>query len=124
MAPLAVLLATLALQPPAWIQRAGIPGTIVTWRAADVLGTPVAEGIVVGRDSTARTLTVAVVDSRFDPPRIVRLRELSGQDVVRLRAGRRDHLERNEIRVTTEKATYVLRVRTGFALRLLRTLPG
>ena len=89
---LAATLALLFAQPPAWIQRAGVPGPIVTWRAADVLGTPVVEGIVVNRDTTSHTVTVNVVDSRFDPPRIVKLRELAGSRVRWLRAGVRDGL--------------------------------
>jgi hypothetical protein len=114
-----VLLA--APPPPVWIQRANVPPPIVAWRLADVLGTPVVEGITVDRDS-GTTLTVSVVDSRHDPPRIVRQRDLPGKKVVRLRAGKRDHLARNEIRVTTETATYVLRVGNGFRLQLVRTV--
>src|SRR5207247_8225438 len=85
-------------QPPAWIQRV-VQGPYVTWRAADVLGTPVVEGIVVNRDAVSHSLVVNVVDSRFNPPRIVKLRELRGSGARWLRAGRRDGLARNEIAV-------------------------
>jgi hypothetical protein len=124
---LAVLLAV-AIQPPAWIQRAAIAGPIVTWRAADVLGTPVVEGIVVDRDSTWRTVTVNVVDSRFDPPRIVKLRDLNGSRVRWLRAGRRDGLRRSEIAVDVidrdRETAYLLRVGSELSLRLARKVRG
>jgi len=61
---LAAVLALVFAGPPAWIQRAGVPGPIVTWRAADVLGTPVVEGIVVNRDTTSHTVTVNVLGTR------------------------------------------------------------
>ena len=35
---------------------AASPASIVTWRVADVLGTPVVEGIIVNRDPTLGTL--------------------------------------------------------------------
>jgi len=124
---LAIPLAAAAFgQAPAWIQRA-VPPPIVTWRAADVLGTPVVEGIVVDRDLDA--LTVNVVDSRFDPPRIVRQRDLAGGRVRWLRAGRRDRLARNEIAVDVvgrggERA-YLLRVLARrFTLALVRSVHG
>ncbi len=119
----AVLLAL--VQPPAWIQRA-VPPPIVTWREADVLGTPVVEGIAIDRD--LGRLTVNVVDSRFDPPRIVRQRSVPGGRVRWLRAGRRDRLARNEIAVDVSTAggerAYLLRVERRFALVLVRTVRG
>ena len=52
MAALALTLVALALgPPPAWIQRV-IPPPIVAWREADVLGTPIVEGVAVDRDAT------------------------------------------------------------------------
>ncbi len=125
---LLVLAVALALaQPPAWIQRAE-PGPYVTWRGADVLGTPVVEGIVVTRDRVARTVTVDVVDSRFDPPRIVRLRELQGSGVRWLRAGRRDRFARNEIAIDVVwpkgEQAYLLRVGRGLALDVVRSVHG
>jgi hypothetical protein len=122
---LALAAALVAGQPPAWIQRA-VPPPIVAWREADVLGTPIVEGIVVDRDLNA--LTVNVVDSRFDPPRIVRQRNLLGGRVRWLRAGRRDGLARNEIAVDVARATgdtaYLLRVEPGFRLELAKKVRG
>ena len=43
---LIVFAALAATQPPAWIQRV-VPPPIVAWREADVLGTPIVEGIAV-----------------------------------------------------------------------------
>ena len=89
-------------------------GRIVTYRLADVLGTPPAEGIVVNRDTTSHTVTVNVVDSRFNPPQIVKLHELPGSQVRWLRAGTRDGLQRSEIAVDvvngTHETAYLLRV--------------
>jgi len=100
----------------------------VTWRAADVLGTPVVEGVVVARDTTSHTLTVNVVDSRFDPPRVVKLRELKGTRVRWLRAGRRDGLLRPEIAVAVvdggRETAYLLRVGRGLSLHLERAVRG
>jgi hypothetical protein len=115
-------------QPPAWIQRA-VQGPYVTWRAADVLGTPVVEGIVVNRDAISHSVTVNVVDSRFNPPRVVKLRELRGSGVRWLRAGHRDGLARNEIAVDVvaaggREAAYLLRVRRGLQLDLARSVRG
>jgi hypothetical protein len=125
-----LLLALVAVglaQPPAWIQRA-VPGPYVTWRAADVLGTPVVEGIVVNRDAISHSVTVNVVDSRFNPPRIVKLRELRGSGVRWLRAGHRDGLARNEIAVDVvaggREAAYLLRVRSGLLLDVARSVRG
>jgi hypothetical protein len=119
---------TLALAPPpAWIQRVVSP-PIVTWREADVLGTPIVEGIAVDRDATFGTLTVNVVDSRFDPPEIVRQRDLQGTKVRWLRAGTHDGLFRIEIAVDVTgpggETAYLLRVRRGFTLELVRSVHG
>jgi hypothetical protein len=119
---------TLALAPPpAWIQRVVSP-PIVAWREADVLGTPIVEGIAVDRDATFGVLTVNVVDSRFDPPEIVRQRELRGTKVRWLRAGTRDGLFRIEIAVDVTgpggETAYLLRVRRGFNLELVRSVHG
>jgi hypothetical protein len=114
-------------QPPPWIQRT-VPGPYVTWRAADVLGTPVVEGIVVTRDRVAHSITVNVVDSRFDPSRIVKLRELQGSGVRWLRAGRRDRLARNEIAIDVVwpkgEQAYLLRVGRSLALEVVRRVHG
>jgi hypothetical protein len=120
-------LLAMAINPPAWIQRA-LPGPYVTWRAADVLGTPVVEGIVVTRDRISHTVTVNVVDSRFNPPRIVKLRELPGTGTRWLRAARRDGLRRNEIAVDVLggaiETAYLLRVGRGLRLELARKVRG
>ena len=124
---LALAVAVGLAQPPAWIQRA-VQGPYVTWRAADVLGTPVVEGIVVNRDAVSHSLVVNVVDSRFNPPRIVKLRELRGSGVRWLRAGRRDGLARNEIAVDVvaggNETAYLLRVGRGLQLELARKVRG
>ena len=122
MIPLLLTLAFAAPQPPVWIQRANVPPPILAWRLADVLGTPVVEGIAVDRDAAADTLTVSVVDSRFDPPRIVHQRDLKGSRVRWLRAAKRDGLARREIAVDVvdhgREVAYLLRVRRGFRLEL------
>jgi hypothetical protein len=114
-----------AAPPPAWIQRV-VPPPIVACREADVLGTRIVEGIAVDRE--LGRLTVNVVDSRFDPPRMVRQRELKGTRVRWLRAGVRDGLARNEIALDVvskgSDAAYLLRVRPGFRLELVRTMRG
>lgn len=121
------LLSVATASPPAWIQRA-VQGPYVTWRAADVLGTSIVEGIVVNRDATSHTVTVDVVDSRFDPPRIVKLRELPGTQVRWLRAGRRDGLPRSEIAVDVvdhgRETAYLLRVGPRLSLAIVRTAHG
>jgi hypothetical protein len=113
--------------PPVWIQRA-VQGPYVTWRAADVLGTPVVEGIVVNRDPISHTISVNVVDSRFNPPRIVRIRELPGTQVRWLRAGTRDGLRRGEIAVDVvsrgKETAFLLRVGRGLVLELVRKVRG
>jgi hypothetical protein len=125
-----LLLALVAIglaQPPAWIQRA-VQGPYVTWRAADVLGTPVGEGIVVNRDAISHSVTVNVVDSRFNPPRIVKLRELRGSGVRWLRAARRDGLARNEIAIDVvagnRETAYLLRVQRSLQLKVTRSVRG
>ena len=95
----ATLLAAVSAQPPAWIQRA-VPTPILTWREADVLGTPIVEGIAVDRDTVSHTVIVNVVDSRFDPPRIV--------DVVN----------------KGKETAYLLRVRRPFTMDLARAVHG
>jgi hypothetical protein len=129
MAALALTLVALALAPPpAWIQRAGVPPPIVAWREADVLGTPIVEGIAVDRDAAFGVLTVNVVDSRFDPPEIVRQRDLRGTKVRWLRAGSRDGLFRIEIAVDVTgpggETAYLLRARRGFTLEFVRSVHG
>jgi hypothetical protein len=128
MVPFLLALAVAAPLPPVWIQRANVPPPIVAWRLADVLGTRVVEGIAVDRDTAGGTLTVSVVDSRFDPPRIVRQRDLDGSRVRWLRAGTRDGLFRFQIAVDIvhhggERA-FLLRVRRGFQLELARVVTG
>jgi hypothetical protein len=91
-----------------------------------VLGTPIVEGIAVDRN--LGMLTVNVVDSRFDPPRIVRQRDVRGTRVRWLRAGRQDALARNEIALDaigpTGETAYLLRVGRGFTLALVQTRDG
>jgi hypothetical protein len=117
-----------AAPPPAWIQRAPIPPPIVAWRLADVLGTPVVEGIAVDLDRTAGTLTVNVVDSRTNPPHIARLREVTGTKVRWLRAGRRDGLQRGQIAIDVvdrgKETAYLLGVGKALRLELVRTVRG
>jgi hypothetical protein len=117
-----------AAPPPAWIQRAPIPPPIVAWRLADVLGTPVVEGIAVDLDRTAGTLTVNVVDSRTNPPHIAKLREVKGTRVRWLRAGLRDGLHRDQIAIDVvakgKETAYLLRVGKPLRLLLVRTVPG
>ena len=123
----ATLLVAAAAQPPAWIQRA-VPPPILTWREADVLGTPIVEGIAIDRDDVSHIVTVNVVDSRFDPPRVVKQRDLPGSKVRSLRAGTRDGLYRYEIAVDVvdhvKETAYLLRVRRGLRLELARKVRG
>jgi len=121
-------LVALALAPaPAWIQRA-VPPPIIAWRTADVLGTPIVEGIAVDKDASFSTVTVAVVDSRPNPPEMVRQRDLVGSNVRWLRAGTHDGLYRNEIAVDVTgrkgEIAYLLLVRPGFQLAIGRTIHG
>jgi hypothetical protein len=127
------LVLALALAPPpvpAWIDRAHVAPTsfIVTWRLADVLGSPAVEGITVDRDPVDGTLDVSVIDSRFDPPRIVHQGTVKGSRVRWLRAGKRDGLNRNEIAVDAvdhgREAAYLFRVGPKFKLVLVRTTRG
>ena len=117
-----------AAPPPAWIQRAPIPPPIVAWRLADVLGTPVVEGIAVDLDRTSATLTVNVVDSRTNPPHIARLRAVKGTKVRWLRAGRRDGLRRSEVAIDVvdrgKETAYLLSVGKPLQLRIVRTVHG
>jgi hypothetical protein len=126
--PLLLALSLSAPQPPVWIQRANVPPPIVAWRLADVLGTPVVEGIAVDRDAAVDTLTVNVIDSRFDPPRIVHQRDLRGSRVRWLRAGKRDGLARDQIAVDVvdhgQETAYLLLARRGFKLQLARSVRG
>ena len=119
------LVALVTAPPPAWIQRA-VPPPIIAWRQADVLGTPIVEGIAVNRDAAFGTVTVSVVDSRFQPPQMVRQRDLIGTKVRWLRAGTRDGLYRYEIAVDVTgpkgETAYLLRVRRAFQLEIARTV--
>lgn len=119
------LVALATAPPPAWIQRA-VPPPIIAWRQADVLGTPIVEGIAVNRDAAFGTVTVSVVDSRVQPPQMVRQRDLVGTKVRWLRAGTRDGLYRYEIAVDVVgpkgEAAYLLRVRRAFQLEIARTV--
>src|SRR4051795_11613532 len=108
----------MALAPPpvpAWIDRAHVaPASfIVSYRLANVLGTPAPEGIVVDRDPTDGTMGVSVVDSRFDPPRIVRQGTVTGTRFKWLRAGARDGLAK-QIAIDTiakgKETAYLFRV--------------
>jgi hypothetical protein len=126
MTVLAIALAAIVLAPPpAWISRV-VPPPIVAYREADVLGTPIVEGIAVDRD--LGMLTVNVVDSRYDPPQIVRQRDVPGKSVRWLRAGRRDGLPRAEIAIDVVRSggetAYLLRVGRGFTLKLVRSVRG
>ena len=118
-----------AAPPPPWIQRAAIPPPIIAWRLADVLGTPAAEGIAVDRDATAGTLTVNVVDSRFNPPRVVKIRDVKGSKVRWLRAGTRDGLARTQIAIGVtgaggKETAYLLQVGKPLELAIVRTVHG
>jgi hypothetical protein len=129
--PFIVALALISPPPPAWMDRAHVApaSQIVTWRLSDVLGTPVVEGIVIDRDQIDGTLGVSVVDSRFDPPRVVKQRRVKGRDLRWVRAGKRDGLFRYEIAIGVEDKTgketaYLFRVGRGLGLELARTVRG
>jgi hypothetical protein len=114
---------------PAWIDRAHVaPASfIVTYRLADMLGTPVVEGIVVDRDPTDGTMNVSVVDSRFDPPRVVKQATVKGNRVRWLRAGRRDGLPHEIAIDAVDKGTetaYLFRVGPKSDLVLVRKTHG
>jgi hypothetical protein len=98
------------------------------WRLADVLGTPVVEGIAVDLDRTAGTLTVNVVDSRTNPPHIAKLRAVKGTNVRWLRAGAHDGLQRAQIAIDVldrgEESAYLLRVGKQLQLQLVRAVHG
>ena len=129
MVPLLLALALAGPQPPVWIQRSHVAPTssIVTWRLADVLGTPVVEGVTVDRDTNG-TLNVSVIDSRFDPPRVVKQRSLRGTRVRWLRAGTRDGLARGQIALDVVagglETAYLLRLGRAFQLEPVRTVRG
>jgi hypothetical protein len=112
---LALAFAPPALPVPAWIDRAHVapPQYIVSYRLADVLGTPVVEGVVVDRDPTDGTMGISVVDSRFDPPKIVRQGTVTGTRFKWLRAGARDGLPK-QIAIDTiakgKQTAYLFRV--------------
>ncbi len=123
---LAALLAVAApAPPPAWIQRV-VPLPIVAWREADVLGASIPEGIAV--DRLGDRLTVNVVDSRYDPPQIVHLRDLAGRRVRWLRAGTHDRLKRNQIAIDvvgpSSDSAYLLRVGPGSSLQVVKVVHG
>ena len=117
-----------AAPPPAWIQRAPIPPPIVAWRLADVLGSPVVEGIAIDLDKPAGTLTVNVVDSRTNPPHIAKLRDVKGTKLRWLRAGTGDGLQRGQIALDVvdrgKETAYLLRVGKRLQLQLVRTAHG
>ena len=130
MLPLLLAFAFAPPPVPAWIERAHVAPSqfIVTYRLADVLGTPPVEGIVVDRDPVDGTLEVSVVDSRFDPPQVVKQRSVQGNRLRWLRAGTRDGLFRYEIAVDvvyrSKETAYLLRVGRAFQLELVRTVRG
>jgi hypothetical protein len=128
---LAATLAVAAAPVPAWIQRA-VPGPIVAWREADVLGTGIPEGIAVS--TAGGSYAVGVVDSRLDPPEEVMDFELAKNgprtSVKTLLAGRITGAARGEVAVVLRlpgaalprpktEIAWVLRVESG-RLRLLR----
>jgi len=131
--PFLLAFAFLSTPPPAWIQRSNVAPTslIVTWRLADVLGSPAVEGITVDRDTVDGRETVSVIDSRFDPPRVVHQRTMKERLLRWLVAGKRDGLFRDEIAVDMvdrggKETAYLLRVprRGAFQLELVRTVRG
>lgn len=107
----------LAAQAPPWMGRA-VPPPIVAWKVADVLGNNVPEGITVS-SATSRYF-VGVVDSRFNPPRMVLDYDLmpvrQGSSVRWLRAGRLTGSAAREIAVdvrlsrTGGERAWILRV--------------
>ena len=113
---LPLLLAALFAASPAppWVLRV-VPAPVVAFREADVLGSPVVEGIAI--DRLGGTLGVYVVDSRTNPPKIAAQRDLPDGKVVWLRAGRRDGFARNEIAVDVSRP----RGETAYLLRLERS---
>jgi hypothetical protein len=108
---------------PAWIGRV-VPGPIVAWREADVLGTSIPEGIAVNR--LGGTLGLNVVDSRTNPPTLAAERDLPDGAVRWLFAGRRDGLARDEIALDVARGNgetaYLFRVKGR--LVLVRTARG
>jgi hypothetical protein len=127
--PLLLAIAFGPLPVPPWIDRAHVAASqyIVTYRLADVLGSPIVEGIVVDRDPTDGTMDVSVVDSRFDPPRVVRQGTVKGAKFRWLRAGARDGLPRQIAVDTVDKGketAYLFRVGPKYKLVLARTMRG
>ena len=120
----AAVAAAAAAQPPAWISRA-VPPPIVAWVEADVLGTPIPEGIAVS--GAGGRCFVGVADSRLDPPEMVLEYDLAdvgkGRSVVWLHAGHLTGTAAKEIgvdlRLGGAERVWILRVDHG-RLRLLR----
>ena len=127
--PLVLAFAFASPPVPAWIDRAHVApeAFIVTYRLADVLGSPIVEGITVDRDPTAGTMDVSVIDSKFDPPRIVHQGTVKGTVFRWLRGGTRDGLP-HQIAVDTvakgRETAYLFRVGPEFKLVLVRTTHG
>ena len=127
--PLILAFAFAAPPVPAWIDRAHVApqSFIVTYRLADVLGSPIVEGITVDRDPTSGTMNLSVIDSKFDPPRIVHQGTVKGTVFRWLRAGTRDGLP-HQIAVATvakgRETAYLFRVGPGFKLVPVRTTHG
>src|SRR5690242_11782690 len=127
MRALAAALALLAAPAPPWIQRA-VPAPIVAWREADVLGSPLPEGVAVS--TAGGDYAVGVVDSRLDPPEEVLQYDLTpairGSRVRALVAGRflGDRTAAIAVDVFLTRSSgeraWVLRADRG-RLRLLRT---
>ena len=82
---------------------------------------------MVDRDPTDGTMDVSVVDSRFDPPRVVRQGTVKGTKFRWLRAGARDGVP-HQIAVDTvdkgKETAYLFRVGPKFKLVLARTMRG
>ena len=129
MVPLVIAFAFASPPVPAWIDRSHVAPSsfIVTYRLADVLGTPIVEGITVDRDPTAGTMDVSVIDSKFDPPQVVNQATVKGTVFRWLRAGTRDGLP-HEIAVDTvdkgKETAYLFRVGPKFKLVLVRKTHG
>jgi hypothetical protein len=127
--PLLLAFAITSPRPPAWIDRANVapPSFIVTWRIADVLGSRIEEGITVDRDPVDHTLDVSVIDSKFNPPRVVRQGTVKGTGVRWLRAGARDGLPHQIALDVVDKgkeSAYLFRVGPRFKLALVRATHG
>ena len=127
--PLVLAFAFASPPVPAWIDRAHVApeSFIVTYRLADVLGSRLVEGVTVDRDPTSGTMDVSVIDSKFDPPRIVHQGTVKGTVFRWLRAGTRDGLP-HQIAVDTvdkgKETAYLFRVGPKFELVLVRKTHG